>query len=100
MFIPLDLVPASNAGTLWQDESFDLGSLIAGPVAMGELQHFEQLMRQEGTAVQPTRMIYDRLYAFERLAKGHASSNTELRELSLTLFESYQSAGEWIGLIH
>lgn len=100
MFIPLDLVPASHASNLWQDESFDLGSLIAGPVTMSELQHFERLMQQEGASVQPTRMIYDRLYAFERLAKGHVSSNTELRELSLNLFESYQSAGEWIGLIH
>ncbi|MDM4765927.1 hypothetical protein [Pelomonas sp. SE-A7] len=98
MFIPLNLVPAS--GTLWQDESLDLGSLIAGPVAMGELEHFQQLMADQGISVQPTRMIYDRLYAFERLAKGHASGHDELRELSLTLFESYQSAGEWIGLIH
>ena len=61
---------------------------------------FHVLMAQEGLALQPTRMLYDRLYACERLAQGHASANGALRELAMRMFNSYQQAGEWIGLIH
>ncbi|MDN3923107.1 hypothetical protein [Roseateles violae] len=78
----------------------ELGSPIAGPVAMADLQRFEALMAGEGIALQPTRMLYDRLYACERLAQGHASASQALRNLSMQLFHDYQRAGEWIGLIH
>jgi len=78
----------------------ELGSPIAGPVDMADLQRFQSLMVVEGLSVQPTRMLYDRLYACERLAQGHASANPILRELSMHLFHGYQQAGEWIGLIH
>jgi hypothetical protein len=81
-------------------QSFELGSPISGPVDGRDLQRFEALMAGEGLRLQPTRMLYDRLYAFDRLAVGHASSNMALRNLSLQLFQDYQRAGEWIGLIH
>jgi len=78
----------------------DLGMPIAGPVAFGDIMAFQQLMFDEGLFMQPTRMLYDRLYAFEQLARGHASANAGLRALSMRLFSVYQSAGEWIGLAH
>lgn len=78
----------------------ELSSPLAGPVDPLDLQRFQQLMAQERIALQPTRMLYDRLYAFERLAQGYAGSNVALRELSLRLFNDYQQAGEWIGLVH
>lgn len=80
--------------------SFELGSPIAGPVGGGDLQQLAALMAQEQIALQPTRMMYDRLYACERLALAHASANPALRELAMRLFNDYQQAGEWIGLIH
>lgn len=80
--------------------AFELGSPIAGPVDATELQRFQQLMAQQGLSLQPTRMLYDRLYAFERLAQAHASASPALRALAMQLFQGYQQAGEWIGLIH
>lgn len=80
--------------------AFELDPLLVGPVDGTELQRFQQLMQMEGQVLQPTRMMYDRLYACERLAVGHASSNPVLRDLALKLFNSYQQAGEWIGLAH
>ena len=72
----------------------------SGPVSSGDLLRFGQLMADAGLALNPTRMLYDRQYAYERLADGHASDSTALRELALDLFEAYQAAGEWIGLVH
>ncbi|MGS0755991.1 hypothetical protein ACVBEH_15870 [Roseateles sp. GG27B] len=81
-------------------QSFELGSPIAGPVDLADLQRFQALMAAQGLAVQPTRMMYDRMYAFERLSLGHASSSAALQDLALDLFCAYQQAGEWIGLTH
>ncbi|MCV2370840.1 hypothetical protein [Roseateles oligotrophus] len=80
--------------------ALEFGSPIVGPVDGGDLLRFQSLMALEGLALQPTRMLYDRLYACERLAQGHASANAALRELAMRMFNSYQQAGEWIGLIH
>ncbi|HEV6968546.1 hypothetical protein [Roseateles sp.] len=71
-----------------------------GAVSTGELLRFGQLMNDAGLAINPTRMLYDRHYAYERLAEGFGSDHPGLRELALDLFEGYQSAGEWIGLAH
>ncbi|MCE4553427.1 hypothetical protein [Pelomonas cellulosilytica] len=81
-----------------------LGLTVSGAtssgVSTGDLLRFGQLMNDAGLAMNPTRMLYDRHYAYERLAEGHASHETALRELALDLFEGYQAAGEWIGLAH
>jgi hypothetical protein len=127
MIIPLHLVPAVQEQPLYLDarqdmpgqtlpdytlagqpvdasllpqNKVDLGMPISGPVDYGDIMAFQQLMFDEGLFMQPTRMFYDRLYAFEQLARGHASANTGLRALSMRLFSVYQSAGEWIGLGH
>jgi len=72
----------------------------SGPVSSSDLLRFGQLMNDAGLAINPTRMLYDRQYAYERLADGHGSEHPGLRDLSLDLFEAYQAAGEWIGLAH
>ena len=81
-----------------------LGLTVAGatngPVSTAYLLRFGQLMNDAGLAINPTRMLYDRQYAYECLADGHASSHPGLCALALELFEGYQAAGEWIGLAH
>ncbi|HEU4459868.1 MAG TPA: hypothetical protein VFR90_12155 [Methylibium sp.] len=49
---------------------------------------FKELMAAEGWAVQTARMIFDRLYAHERIALGHTSASPELRAIALELFRS------------
>jgi len=80
--------------------AFDLGLTVVAPANPADLQRLQALMAAEGLSLQATRMMYDRLYACERLAQGHASANPQLRELAMQLFNSYQQAGEWIGLVH
>lgn len=77
-----------------------LAGAASGPVGTGELLRFGQLMNDAGLAINPTRMLYDRRYAYECLAEAQGSSHPELRGLARDLFEAYQAAGEWIGLAH
>ncbi len=125
MLIPLHLIPVpadeprglGDPGHAWQGDGglkiapgVHLGDIRAlgltvhgatnGPVSTASLLRFGQLMNDAGLAINPTRMLYDRHYAYERLADGHSSDHSGLRELALDLFEAYQSAGEWIGLAH
>lgn len=107
MNIPLHLIHRQALGALDPVDGGvevhlpDLRGLpITGPVDMGQLQAFQGLMLHAGLRLQPTRMLYDRLYAFERLAEAHASASPALRELALQLFDRYQCGGEWIGLMH
>lgn len=125
MLIPLHLIPVpvdepsglGDPGHAWHGDSglkiaagAHLGDIRAlgltvsgatsGPVATSDLLRFGQLMNDAGLAINPTRMLYDRHYAYERLADGHASNHPGLREIALDLFEAYQAAGEWIGLTH
>jgi hypothetical protein len=122
MLIPLHLIPvpadeprgAGDPGHAWSGlkiaQGINLGDIRAlgltvagaatGPVSTAELLRFGQLMSDAGLAINPTRMLYDRQYAYECLADGHGSEHPGLRELALSLYEAYQSAGEWIGLAH
>lgn len=84
-----------------------LGSPLVGAagaehaaVRTADLLRFAQLMADAGQPINPTRMLYDRRYAFVSLAEGRATAHDELATLSLELFEAYQAAGEWIGLAH
>ena len=79
---------------------FRSASATSGSVQSGDLLRFGQLMNDAGLPVNPTRMLYDRHYAYERLADGFGSESLPLRDLSLDLFEAYQAAGEWLGLAH
>ncbi|KQW44667.1 MULTISPECIES: hypothetical protein [unclassified Roseateles] len=123
MLIPLHLIPVpadeprglGDPGHAWSGlkiaQGVHLGDIRAlgltvsgatsgGPVATADLLRFGQLMNDAGLTINPTRMLYDRHYAYERLADGHASSHPGLRDLALDLFEAYQAAGEWIGMTH
>lgn len=122
MLIPLHLIPipadeprgAADPGHAFSGlkiaQGVNLGDIRAlgltaagspsGPVRSRDLLRFGQLMNDAGLAINPTRMLYDREYAYERLAAGHGSGHPELRELAADLFEAYQSAGEWIGMAH
>lgn len=110
MIVPLHLLPAaahelpalpdSFLKPEAAAEHFVLDMPVAGAVALSDLQDFQRLLQAEGQGLQPTRMLYDRLYAFERLAAAHASANPALQQLAMQLFNRYQQAGEWIGLIH
>lgn len=50
------------------------------------IARFKEQMAAEGWVVHTARMIFDRLYAHERIALGHTSANAELRGLALELF--------------
>ena len=77
-----------------------VASATGGPVSTGDLLRFGQLMNDAGLAINPTRMLYDRQYAFERLREAFSSDHPGLGDHVLDLFEAYQSAGEWIGMTH
>jgi hypothetical protein len=77
-----------------------VAAATSGPVSSLDLLRFGQLMADAGLPLNPTRMLYDRRYAYECLADGHGSDHPGLRDLAADLFEAYQSAGEWIGLVH
>lgn len=122
MLIPLHLIPipadeprgAGDPGHAWTGlkiaQGVNLGDIRAlgltvagaasGPVSSADLLRFGQLMSDAGLPINPTRMLYDRHYAYECLAAGHGSDHARLQELSLDLYDAYQSAGEWIGLAH
>ncbi|MFG6448362.1 hypothetical protein ACG0Z6_08905 [Roseateles sp. BYS180W] len=80
--------------------TMDLGMVLAAPVPMGQLWELHEAMQRCGLSLQPTRMVYDRLYALERLGQAHAQGDEALRALATQLFDRYQCSGEWIGLLH
>ena len=57
-------------------------------VDLWTLSRFKQLMAVEGWPVQAARMIFDRIYAHERLAFAHTSANEDLRRLAMELFRA------------
>lgn len=61
-----------------------------GCVDMRLLASFRDWMAVIGESVSLQRMRYDRRYAFDRLACGHGSSDPDLQQLSLRLFEVFQ----------
>jgi hypothetical protein len=66
----------------------------AGDVPFGKvvprLQLFWALMQAQGWHVDMQRMLYDRVYACERLALAHTCADDALRALSVKLFGQYQ----------
>ena len=78
----------------------DLVSPLAGPVAVDDLLTLQAGLQALGQDLSVPRMLYDRLYACERLAYAYAHGDARLRELSLHLYDGYERAGEWIGLTH
>ncbi len=63
---------------------------LGGQVAPALLRRFARAMADQGTPVQLARMGYDRLYAFECLARAHACQDDALRNLALRLFVAFE----------
>lgn len=55
-------------------------------VDLWTLAQFKSLMAREGWPVQVARMLFDRVYAHERLAFAHSSANEPLRRMALDIF--------------
>lgn len=53
------------------------------------LYRFRDGMARQGQPVLIAQMAFDRLYALERIACGHATNDTALRSLALKLFHAY-----------
>lgn len=67
-----------------------VGLPIGGSVRPTTLRAFVRAMAAQGVKVQSARLGYDRLYAFECLARAHACDDPQLRDLALELFTTYQ----------
>ena len=63
------------------------------PVALIEdlraLGRFRNKMAQQALSVNVARMMYDRPYAFDRIALAHSSADESLQRLALQLFAHY-----------
>ncbi|MFG6456372.1 hypothetical protein [Roseateles sp. BYS96W] len=95
----LKIAPGVHLGDI-RALGLTVAGAAGGPVSSRDLLRFGQLMNDAGLAINPTRMLYDRQYAYERLTDGLGSDHPGLRDLALDLFDAYQTAGEWIGLAH
>ncbi len=58
------------------------------------LGRFRSKMAEEALPVNVARMMFDRPYAFDRIALGHSSADETLQRLALKLFAQYEKAGE------
>jgi hypothetical protein len=53
------------------------------------LSGFRTLMARDGTPVNIARMMFDRPYAYERIAVAHGSADAALQRAALQLFGLY-----------
>ncbi|HET7792314.1 MAG TPA: hypothetical protein VFL64_02920 [Rhizobacter sp.] len=53
------------------------------------LGRFRSKMAEQDLPVNVARMMFDRPYAFERIALGHSSADEDLQRLALQLFAQY-----------
>lgn len=56
------------------------------------LGRFRAKMTAQAQSVNVARMMFDRPYAFDRIALAHSSSDTSLQRLALQLFAQYSKA--------
>jgi len=68
-------------------------SAPARPVALIDdlktLGRFRSLMAEQELPVNVARMMFDRPYAFDRIALAHSSADEALQRLALRLFAQY-----------
>ncbi|HSV69114.1 MAG TPA: hypothetical protein VLI72_03295 [Methylibium sp.] len=64
----------------------DLAQAMPLVVDLRTLADFKRHIAREGWPVQVARMIFDRVYAHERLAFAHSSANEALQRIALELF--------------
>ena len=82
-------------------QPFDLNSAndeIGRPVALivdlKALGRFRTKMAAQAMQVNVARMMFDRPYAFDRIALAHSSSDPSLQRLALSLFALYAKPDE------
>jgi hypothetical protein len=97
-FLPFDAMLAARPPRAARSQvaGFSTTALGAEELGIGALLRFKSMMAAEGQTVHLARLCYDKLYAYERIAAAHASSDQALRHLALELFQIYhrrQSAG-------
>jgi hypothetical protein len=63
---------------------------MGGSVKPATLRAFVRAMAAQGITVQPSRLGYDRLYAFDCFARAHACNDDALRALSVELFAAFE----------
>ena len=81
-------------------ESFELSPAAAHdagrPVPLIDdlktLGRFRSKMAEQAMPVNVARMMFDRPYAFDRIALGHSSADEALQRLALQLFSQYAKA--------
>jgi hypothetical protein len=73
--------------------SLPTGPQAGRPTALIEdltaLARFRSAMALQDIPVNVARMMYDRPYAFDRIALGHSSADEALQRLALQLFALY-----------
>jgi hypothetical protein len=72
------------------DAAANVGLPIGGCVRPATVRAFVRAMQTQGLAVQPARLGYDRLYAFDCFARAHASTDDALRALAVELFAAFE----------
>lgn len=90
-FLPFDAAlaarpPRANRSSI---AGFSTTHMHADELGVGALLRFKSMMALEGQTVHLARLCYDKLYAYERIAAAHASSDETLRCLALELFQIY-----------
>ena len=72
------------------DAAADVALPIGGCIKPATLRAFLRAMQAQGITVQPARLGYDRLYAFDCFARAHASTDDALRALAVELFAAFE----------
>ena len=90
-FLPFDAALAARPprATRSSIAGFSTTHMQADELGVGALLRFKSMMAVEGQTVHLARLCYDKLYAYERIAAAHASSDDQLRSLALELFQIY-----------
>ena len=90
-FLPFDAALAAHPprATRSSIAGFSTTHMQADELGVGALLRFKSMMAVEGQTVHLARLCYDKLYAYERIAAAHASSDDNLRRLALELFQIY-----------
>ncbi|HEY8976127.1 MAG TPA: hypothetical protein VIN75_18075 [Burkholderiaceae bacterium] len=90
-FLPFDAALAARPSRVSRSQvaGFSTTHMQADELGIGALLRFKSMMAHEGQVVHLARLCYDKLYAYERIAAAHASSDENLRRLALELFQIY-----------
>ena len=90
-FLPFDAALAARPPRAARSSiaGFSTTHMQADELGVGALLRFKSMMAVEGQTVHLARLCYDKLYAYERIAAAHASSDENLRRLALELFQIY-----------